>query len=110
MLYYKACKCKRSNCPICNPENNVEIYQCDNRKWDEYWKPFIRKKRPPAHMKPSLGLCAVFGAVERWGIDEVGLIGYDWILDGNEDWYHDAIAEKRCIESLVNIIDLRQRS
>jgi hypothetical protein len=61
-------------------------------------------------MKPSLGLCAVMGVVERWKPSEIGLIGYDWVLDGNPEWGHDAEAERRCIESLVKIVDLRRGS
>jgi hypothetical protein len=49
----------------------------------------------------------VFGVVERWQPETVGLIGFDWVLDGYEDWIHDAVAERKCIESLVDIVDLR---
>lgn len=85
-------------------------WYCDSDKWDKYWSRFIRMKSPPQRVKPSLGTCAVMACVERWGVKEIGLIGYDNILDGNPKWEHDAIAEKRCIESLVKIIDLRQGS
>jgi hypothetical protein len=44
---------------------------------------------------------------ERWKPEKVGLIGFDWVLDGNPDWDHDAIAERACIESLVEVVDLR---
>ena len=107
LLFFGRCHCKRHHCPRCNPEMEVDIYLMDTARWEAYWKPFIRKKRLSAQMKPSLGTCAVFAAVEKWGVDEVGLIGCDNILDGNEDWIHDPIAELACIESLVNIVDLR---
>lgn len=82
-------------------------YICDSNRWDKYYKHFTTRKRPPQKTKPSTGLCAVFGVIERWNPQTIGLIGYDWILDGNPDWEHDADAERRCIQSLVNIEDLR---
>jgi hypothetical protein len=87
----------------------VGIIPVDNKMWDEYWKGFVRQKRLSTHTKPSLGTCAVFAAVEHFEADEVGVIGYDNILDENTEWMHDAIAEKKCIESLVNVVDLRSR-
>lgn len=99
MVYYK-----RHDGVIENP------WYCDSPKWDGYWGQFVRSKAPPQRVKPSLGTCAVMACVERWNPTEIGLIGYDNILDGNDKWEHDAIAEKRCIESLVKIIDLRQGS
>lgn len=110
MLYYQRCKCMRSQCPECNLKLNFDFYRVDGEKWDKYWQQFIRMKDPVQRVKPSLGMCAVFGVVERWQPDEIGLIGFDSILDGDTAWRHDAIAEKACIESLVKIIDLRQGS
>lgn len=83
----------------------------DTNRWQAHWSRFVRKKKVyyGSQKKPSLGTCAVFAAVEYFGVEEVGVIGYDNILDGNTDWIHDPIAEKRCIESLVNVIDLRSR-
>lgn len=104
MLYYRRCRC--GSCHDCRIK---DVYYVNSTHWDDYYRQFVRSKRPPQRMKPSLGLCAVFGVVERWAPSEIGLIGYDWVLDGNPDWDHDAIAEKACIESLVKIIDLRQR-
>jgi len=100
MLYYKRMTEDMSTC-------KVPVWFCDFKRWNAYYQRFVRAKRPPQRTKPSLGTCAVFGVVERWNPDTVGLIGYDWILDGNTDWPHDAIAEKACIESLVKIKDLR---
>jgi len=100
MLYYRRMTEDMSVC-------KAPVYFCDSQHWTSYYHQFVREKRPPQRMKPSLGLCAVFGVVERWNPDTIGLIGYDWILDGNRDWLHDAIAEKACIESLVTIKDLR---
>lgn len=101
MVYYRRCKCGR--CDACSePE-----YFCDFDRWNKYYSKFVREKRPPQRTKPSTGLCAVFGVVERWEPKTIGLIGFDWILDGNPDWEHDAIAEKNAILSLVNVRDLR---
>jgi hypothetical protein len=72
----------------------------DSRRWDTYYKQFSKKK-------PSSGLCAVFGVIERWEPKTIGLIGFDWILDGITGWQHDADAEKQAILSLVTIEDLR---
>ena len=98
MLYYK------------RNSDGKDAYFCDSRRWDDYYKQFIRSKRPPQRVKPSLGTCAVMGVIERWGPSDIGLIGFDNVLDGNTEWEHDAIAERRCIESLVNIIDLRPQT
>jgi len=109
ILYFNRCTCyPPATCPICTGPD-VEIIPVDSERWNKYWSPFVRDKRWSARMKPSLGTCAVFAAVELWGVDEVGVIGYDYILDGNDDWIHDAVAEKKCIESLVNVVDLRSR-
>lgn len=85
----------------------VDILFLDTQRWEDYWSKFKRKGYLSSWVKPSLGTCAVFAAVEKFGVDEVGLIGCDNILDGNENWIHDAVSEKKCIESLVNIVDLR---
>lgn len=87
--------------------HDPESYACDSRRWDKYFSQFVRYKQPPQKCKPSLGTCAVFAAIERWNPDEIGLIGFDNILDGNDEWLHDALAERRCIESLTRIVDLR---
>lgn len=110
LLYFSRCHCNYAFCPVCN-DRGIQIHKMDSAKWDDYWAKFVRKKKAyyGSQKKPSLGTCAVFAAVERWGVDEVGVIGYDNILDGNTDWIHDPIAEKRCIESLVNVVDLRSR-
>lgn len=99
MLYYKR-----------YDESVKDAYYCDSQRWDKYWAGFVRGRVPPQRVKPSLGLCAVFACVERWNPQQIGLIGFDNILDGNTQWEHDAIAEKACIESLVKIVDLRHGS
>ncbi len=96
MVYYNRGGC---SCKICY-QCRVERYQVDSGRWDKYYKQFSKKK-------PSSGLCAVFGVVERWEPKTIGLIGFDWVLDGNPDWMHDADAEKQAILSLVTIKDLR---
>jgi hypothetical protein len=110
MLYFNRCHCNYDFCPVCN-DRGIDVYRMDTDRWQDYWSGFVRKKHAyyGSQLKPSLGTCAVFAAVDKFGVDEVGVIGYDYILDGGGDWIHDAVAEKRCIESLVNVIDLRSR-
>jgi len=96
MIYHNRGGCSCRGCPQCK----VEKYFIDSRRWDNYYKQFSKKK-------PSTGLCAVFGVIERWEPKTIGLIGFDWILDGNPGWTHDAEAEKQAILSLVILKDLR---
>ncbi len=96
MIYYNRGGCKCRGCPQCK----VEKYLIDSKRWDEYYKGFSKRK-------PSTGLCAVFGVVERWKPKTIGLIGFDGVLDGYPDWTHDSQAEKQAILSLVTIKDLR---
>lgn len=78
-----------------------EKWFCDSLRWNEYYRQF-------SMTKPSSGLCAVFGVVERWQPTTIGLIGFDWVLDGYPEWQpHDADAERQAILSLVKIEDLR---
>jgi hypothetical protein len=49
----------------------------------------------------------VFAVVERWQPERVGLIGFDWVLDGYKGWPHDSLNELRCMQSLTEIVDLR---
>ena len=102
MLYCRQCSCGKSSCYFCA----TPAYYCNKKKWDAYYKKFTRSKIHQK-MKPSVGLCAVFGVVERWNPKTIGLIGYDWVLDENPSWEHDAVAEKQAILSLVKIKDLR---
>jgi len=110
LLYFSRCHCNYDFCPVCN-DRGIEIFHMDSGKWDKYFAQFVRKGKVyyGSQKKPSLGTCAVMAAVDKFNVDEVGLIGFDNILDGNLDWIHDPIAEKNCIESLVNVIDLRMR-
>ena len=78
------------------------IWQADWAKWDNYFRSF-----DPKHTDPSSGTCAVYCVVERWKPENIGLIGFDYVLDNNTDWLHDARAELASIERIVNIIDLR---
>lgn len=93
MLYKCDCKCKKCN--------RTPEWSANWKYWDNYYKQFNPKA------KPSLGTCAVFSVVERWKPKTIGLIGFDWILDGNTDWFHDAKKERQAILSLTNIVDLR---
>ena len=103
MLYYTRCRC--GNC------SNCSAYHIDGEYWDNYYrKNFAKTDKPPSKSKCSHGLCAVFAVIERWEPETIGLIGFDWILDGNPKWGHDAQAEKACILSLVNVKDLRNDS
>lgn len=96
MVYYSRNHCTCGDCPECNADK----YVCDSDRWNKYYQKFSKKK-------PSTGLCAVFGVMERWQPETIGLIGFDGVLDGYPGWTHDAEAEKRCIESLTTIKDLR---
>lgn len=78
------------------------MWVADHEYWDRYFRSFN-----PKHKDPSSGTCAIFCCVERFNLSEIGVIGLDWVLDGNDAWLHDAKAERAAIESLVKIIDLR---
>ncbi len=80
-------------------------YVCDWRYWDNF---FIRKGPKNLSRKPSVGICAFFAAYEVWKPKKVGLIGFDWVLDGHKDWPHDSRCELACMESLAEIVDLRE--
>lgn len=98
MIYYRECGCTSIKCAECK---EVDKYYPDAKSWDEYYTTF-------SSAKPSTGLCAVFTAVERWKPDTIGLIGFDWVLDGNEEWApHNAVAELAAMQSLAEIKDLR---
>lgn len=78
--------------------------------WTDYFQGFAGGGKKPKIWKPSIGTMAVYMAFERWRPEAIGLIGMDWVLDGNPDWFHDAEVEKKSIEALpVKIIDLRGR-
>jgi len=85
--------------------NRTNIIMADWEKWDEHYRSF----GPVKHPDPSSGACAVYSVVEHFAPDEIGLIGFDYVLDNKADWMHDAKAELRSIESIVNIIDLRRQ-
>jgi hypothetical protein len=75
-------------------------------QWLKYFKSFGGK-----FPKPSAGTLAVYMAYERWNPERIELIGMDWVLDGNPDWFHDARAELESIKRLdVELIDLRDGS
>jgi hypothetical protein len=99
-MCYKWMRANKSRTP--SFEN---VWKADHKKWDAYFKTFKPKKHPD----PSSGTCAAFCAIERWQPEEIGLIGMDWVLDGNKEWFHDARAELECLQSLVKIVDLRER-
>lgn len=74
--------------------------------WLNYFKSFGSK-----FPKPSAGTLAVYMAFERWNPERIELIGMDWVLDGNPDWFHDAEAELKSIKGLgVELVDLRDGS
>jgi hypothetical protein len=78
------------------------------------WQKYPERKRWEAYYaryssgKPSNGMMAVFVAVDKYDPKEICLIGFDNILDEVKSTQHKWGAEKRCIESLVRIIDPRQ--
>jgi hypothetical protein len=104
MVWERNCDCGK--CRDCKAP--IE-WQSDHKDdWENYFLSFDPKQMNSAGVrKASLGTLAVFMAVERWRPQTIGLIGYDWILDGNPGWYHDAEKERMAILSLVNIVDLR---
>ena len=83
------------------PRNN--IIQADWEYWDDWFQLFDPKN------EPSSGCCAVFSVVEYFKPETIGLMGFDYVLDNNTDWIHDARAERESIEQLADIIDLRDR-
>ena len=82
-----------------------DVWVADHVYWDDYFQQFN-----PKHRDPSSGTSAVFCVIERWQPEEIGLIGFDWVLDKNSDWFHDAAAELKAIEQLITIIDLRNNN
>lgn len=88
---------------LCYKWNRGEhVWIADYHRWDQYFRGF-----GPYHPDPSSGTCAIFCVIERWQPETIGVIGLDWVLDGHPDWTHDAKAERECILSLVNLVDLR---
>ena len=78
-------------------------WSAGEKAWTKYFQQFS-----PKFYKPSIGTLAVFMAYERWGPERIGLIGLDDVLDGNDEWFHDARAEREAIMALdTEIIDLR---
>lgn len=82
------------------------VWKADHKRWDRYFKSF----GPNKHPDPSSGTCAALCAIERWGPEEIGIIGMDWVLDNNKAWFHDARAELEMLKSLVKIVDIRELS
>ena len=100
-MLYKAHATPNNKYPV---ETIPNRWMADWKYWDSYFLSFNPKNQ---NKKPSVGLCTVFCVVERWKPDKIGLIGFDNVLDGHRNWLHDSNTEKRCIESLATIIDLR---
>jgi hypothetical protein len=97
MVQKKTCTCKK--CGDCGAPID---YALNWRAWYDYYAQF-----KPKFNKPSTGTQAVMAAVQRWQPETIGLIGFDWILDGNPGWFHDAEKERHAILTLTNIRDLR---
>lgn len=86
-------------------------------KWLKYFATF-----KPKLWKPSIGLSAVFMAIDRLAPKEIALIGFDRVLNPDDDrshkwhnsagkpphgWAHCQRAERECLYSLgINVIDL----
>ena len=86
-----------------HPEGGNAWWSAQEKGWFHYFDQF-----KPKLYKPSIGTMAVFMAFERWGPEKIGLIGFDWVLDNNAEWFHDSRAEREAINALgVEIIDLR---
>lgn len=86
---------------------NRPVWFADSDFWLKYFKQFVTRRSPPQKTKPSSGCCAVMMVMQRWAPERIGLIGFDNVLDGNPDWEHDAEAERECILSLTEVVDLR---
>jgi hypothetical protein len=77
----------------------------DGRYWSAYWKRFSARK-------PSVGTCAVFCAAELLEPKEIGLIGFDNVLNPKRrhpdyTWGHDSTAEHAAVHGLgIRIINL----
>jgi hypothetical protein len=84
------------------PEKQGNLFKANHEYWDEYYRSF-----DPKFPDPTSGTCAIFCVMEKWKPEKIGLIGFDWVLDKNLDWFHDAVAEYKAITQLVEIIDLR---
>lgn len=103
LVYNRTCDCMK--CRDCQAPID---WDASHAIWDDYFLSFNPKPMNVHGVrKASLGALAVFMAVERWKPKTIGLIGFDWILDGNPDWAHDAQKERQAILSLTNIVDLR---
>ena len=73
-----------------------------------YWLDFYRQFSK--YGKPSSGLCALFCAAEFFPGSEVGLIGYDNVLDNTpfRSGPHDSGGEWACVQALpLTLFDLR---
>jgi hypothetical protein len=84
-----------------------------SRWWSEYCDTWLKYHNhfSPKFPKPSAGTIAVFMAFERWNPERIELIGMDWVIDGNPDWFHDAEVELKSIKDLgVELVDLRDGS
>jgi hypothetical protein len=101
-LLYKNHPTNTDKYPIQNIKN---CHICDWKFWDSYFLSFGPKNR---NKKPSVGLCAFMMAYELWKPEKVGLIGFDWVLDGYKGWLHDSFTELRVMESLCEVEDLRE--
>jgi hypothetical protein len=90
----------------------------DPPEWMRYYASFN-----PRHPKPTSGLCAVFCAIDKVAPDEIGLIGFDRLLDPSDmksrKWHeqrsrsmygHDQRAEHEALMNLpLRIIDLARK-
>jgi len=80
------------------------VWRADFKRWDRLFKTF----KPTRHADPSSGTCAALCVIERWQPKKIGLIGMDWVLDNNKTWLHDARAEMDMLNSLVEVVDIRE--
>jgi hypothetical protein len=86
----------------------------------QYWLKYFATFKPKI-WKPSIGLTAVFEAIDRLDAKEIALIGFDRILNQDDmrsakwnrphkpkhAWGHCQRAERQCLDSLgIRIIDL----
>ncbi len=88
------------------PKHPPHADGCDSTHWLTWYRQFSLSRTP----KPSTGLCALFCAAEFFPGAEVGLIGYDNVLDGQpfRSGPHDGGGEHAAALALnLKLFDLR---
>jgi hypothetical protein len=112
--------CPPQGCPVWGfafmPNGVPRARNADRKRWMSYFETFN-----PSWFKPSSGLRAIFCAVEFLSPKQIGLVGFDKFMDAtknpnkwNQDPFdappgakeHDYAAERKCAESLVELVEV----